>query len=260
MAKSRNCPVVVTLDIETAPIEAYTWGLWEQNVGLDQIKTDWSILSFSAKRLGDKRVFYADTGGRGPKRVRDDSILLGKLWTLLDEADIIVAQNGVAFDIKKINARLLEAGYPPYSPVVVIDTMLAAKRIASFSSNKLAFLSEKLTDTPKFQHKKYPGFSLWLACLKDDPKAWAEMRKYNAIDVIACENLYLKLRPWIPNHPNVAVYSDSSILRCPKCGSPRLRSRGWVRKSGGSYVKYRCGECLGYARGRKVVVKAKGAV
>jgi hypothetical protein len=65
-------PRVLTLDIETAPLESYTWGIWDQNIGLNQIKSEWTILSFSAKWLGEKKVIYGDTGGNGPGLVRND--------------------------------------------------------------------------------------------------------------------------------------------------------------------------------------------
>src|SRR5271155_1389953 len=83
---------IATLDIETSPLESYTWGIWEQNVGLDMIKTEWSILSFSWKWLGEKVAFHS-TGGRGADKVRDDLPLMGDLWKLLNEADLVIAQN-----------------------------------------------------------------------------------------------------------------------------------------------------------------------
>jgi hypothetical protein len=52
------------------------------------------------------------------------------------------------------------------------------------------------------------------------------MRRYNIRDVVALEPLYLKLRPWIEGHPNVAVYSDSDEVACPKCGSTKLKLNG----------------------------------
>ena len=121
-------PKILTLDIETVPLESYTWGIWEQNVGLDMIKTEWSILSFAAKWFDKKRVIYADTMGRGASKVRDDKKLLGQLHALLDEADIVVAQNGVRFDMKKINARLIQHGFGPPSPYRVVDTLSVAKK------------------------------------------------------------------------------------------------------------------------------------
>jgi predicted RNA-binding Zn-ribbon protein involved in translation (DUF1610 family) len=248
----RLAPRIVTLDIETAPLEVSSWGLWEQNIGLEMVGTDWSILSFSAKWLDEKKVIYADTGGRGAKKVRDDSALLQKLWDVLDEADIVVTQNGAAFDIKKINARLIQAGFKPYSPIRVIDTKLVAQKHFGFSSNKLAYMTERLTKTKKLSHKRFPGFSLWSACLKDDSAAWAEMKRYNIVDTLATEELYLVLRPWITGHPNVAVYSDSLDVACPKCGGKDLQARGKARTQTGEYPRYQCKGCGGWARGRTV--------
>ena len=128
-------PKILLADIETSPLESYTWGLWDQNVGLEQIKTEWTILSYAAKWMHQSRVMYRDTGGRGKHKVRDDKPLMGDLWSLLDEADIVVAQNGKRFDCKKINARLIMHGYGPPSPYRVVDTLLVSKKYFAFTSN-----------------------------------------------------------------------------------------------------------------------------
>lgn len=250
MSYDRKTPVIVTLDIETAPLQSYHWGLWDENVGLEQIQNEWTILAFAAKRLGQVHTTYADTGGRGARRVRDDKPLLAALWQVLDAADIVVTQNGKAFDLKKINARLLMNGFPPYSPIRIIDTKLIAKRHFGFTSNKLAWMSQHLTDTPKSSHKRFPGFELWTECLKDNPKAWAEMRKYNIRDVEATEKLYLRLRPWTEGHPNVAAYGDMCKHQCPKCGSTRLQKRGESVTQAGRYHRFQCSECGGWSRAR----------
>ena len=240
----------LVIDIETAPLESYTWGIWDQNVGLDQIKTEWSILSYAAKWVAGKEVFFNHTGGRGAKKVRDDKPLMADLWNMLDTADIVVAQNGARFDIKKINARLVIHGFGPYSPIRVIDTLSVAKKHFGFTSNKLAWMSKYLTETKKSEHKKYPGFELWLECLKDNPKAWGEMRKYNIQDVVATEQLYLKQRPWISNHPNAATFNYSEAPQCPKCSSPRLQARGFSVLQAGKYQRFQCQECGGWSRGK----------
>ena len=243
-------PRIATLDIETSPILAYVWGLFKQFVGLNQIHTDWSILSFSYKWLGQKKVIHHNTGGRGPGKVRDDRQLLKLLWKVLDDADIIIAQNGVKFDIKKINARFLENDMPPPSPFKVVDTMLEARKIACFTSNKLAWLSDVLTDTPKSEHKKFPGFELWTECLADNPAAWAEMKKYNDIDIVATEKVYLHLLPYIVGHPNVAAYNDAEVVQCPKCGSDKMQNRGVTVTQTGRYQRLQCQGCGGWARSR----------
>ena len=194
------------IDIETSPIEGYVWGTWKQNLSVDQIKTDWSILSYAAKWAGESKVFYNDTGGRGVKKVRDDSILLPEIWRLLDEARYIVAQNGNAFDVKKINWRLAECGFRPYSQIRVYDTLLASRRLFKATSHKLAWISEKLTDTPKSAHKQFPGWDLWLECLKDNPKAWTEMKKYNIQDIRATEKVWNRQRPWVHNRAMLGTY------------------------------------------------------
>ena len=245
---------VLVLDIETAPIESYTWGLWDQNVAVEQIKSEWSIISFAAKWLGQSKIIYHDTGGKGAKHVRDDKSLLAVLWCLLHKADIVVAQNGTSFDIKKINARLLMRGYTPYAPIRVVDTLTAAKRYFAFTSNKLAWLSQHLTDAPKSNHGKFPGFTLWVECMKDNPAAWKEMKKYNIQDVVATEKLYKKLRPWIVNHPNMATYHSGDVTRCPKCGSEHITKQGSRTTQSGAYQQYRCRTCLGWSRGKTMLL------
>jgi predicted RNA-binding Zn-ribbon protein involved in translation (DUF1610 family) len=243
-------PKILTLDIETAPLRSYHWGLWDQNIGLDMIETEWSILSYAAKWLGEKRILYKDTGGRGKAKVRDDKELLEDLWNLLDTADIVVAQNGQRFDLKRINARLIMHGFTPYSPVRVVDTLVAAKRHFGFTSNKLAWTSLHLTDSPKSDHKKFPGFELWKECLADNPLAWKEMRKYNPQDVIATEKLYLKLLPWITSHPNRGAYNNSTAHQCPKCESTHVQARGQAVLQQGRYQRYQCQDCGGWSRGK----------
>jgi len=241
-------PKVVTLDIETSPIVAYVWSLFKVNVGLNQILTDWSILSFSHKWLHAKRVHYADVSQQSD--LRDDSALLSLLWHVLDEADIVVAQNGLAFDVKKINARFLQMGWQPPRPFKVVDTLLMAKQIAKFTSNRQDWLSQVLTDQPKEHHNEFPGMELWNECLKGNPKAWACMKKYNKRDITGCEKMYLAMRPYYVGHPNVAAYYDDDAMRCPKCGSIHQRDAGPVYTQTGQYTRYQCIDCGGFSRSR----------
>lgn len=246
-------PNIITLDVETAPLEVYCWKLWELNIGLNQIVTEWSILSFAVKRLGSRYVEYHDN--RTQKNVRDDYELMQRLWQILDEADIVIAQNGKQFDLKRINARFAMLDFPPPSPVRVVDTVLEARRVFGFTSNKLEWLSKHLTTTKKQQHRKFPGFELWTECLKRNPEAWEEMRTYNIADVQATEELYLKLRPWIDRHPNVAAYNlEDASPACPRCGSKDVQSRGSAYTSSGVFKRLRCNKCFGWSRTRESVL------
>jgi len=244
----RRKPRIKTLDIETSPITAYVWGTFKQNIGLNQIVQEWTILSYCVKDLGVKRVRYEDTSGKA--NPRDDYDLCVKLHAELTDCDIVIAQNGVAFDLKKVNARFIEHGLAPVAPIKCIDTMLVAKQVARFTSNKLEWLSKHLTDTPKYAHSKFPGMELWTECLKGNRAAWREMKKYNCIDVPATEELYLKLRPYMQGHPNLAAYYDDEHTRCPRCASVNVTAIGQAYTQTGEYTRYQCGDCGGFARSR----------
>lgn len=243
-----TAPKIVTLDIETFPNLVFTWGLFKQMVGVNQIVRDWSIASICWKWLGDKQTHYVDCE-RNPL---DDRDLLDRAWAVLDNADIVIGQNSKHFDIRKLNARFIEAGMRPPSPYKQIDTKVEATKVAMFTSNRLEWLAAHLTNVPKDKHKAFPGFDLWAECLKGNPKAWAAMRKYNPRDVRATEKLYLRLRPWIVGHPNVTIDNADSAGRiaCPKCGSWKVHRRGVTTTNVGVYARYRCSSCGGWSRGR----------
>jgi hypothetical protein len=241
---------ILTLDIETAPFESMHWSLWDQNIGLNQIVKETSLLSFAAKWLDSPSIIYQDTSGRGAKRTRDDKALLIALWKLLDKADIVVAQNGVAFDVKRINARMAVLGMPPYSPIRIIDTKLVAKKHFAFSSNRLEWLAKYLAGQDKYKHSKFEGMELWIECLKDNPAAWLEMKKYNIIDTKLCEKVYLALRPWMDQHPNLGVYTSVQEPVCTKCGSKNVEARGTRALQQGLYQRYFCQDCRGWSRGK----------
>jgi hypothetical protein len=246
-------PRILVIDIETAPLELYGWKLFDENFSLEQLKTDWTILSFAAKWLGKKKVIYMDTGGRGVNRVRDDYKLMKPLWHLLDEADIVIAQNGKKFDCRKINARLIAHGFPPPSPYRVVDTMLVARKYFAFTSQKLKYTSGVLAKhSAKDEHEEFPNFKLWAEVLKDNPKAWRAMKRYNKQDILATEEVYLAMRAWDQGHPNIGTFSAIEEHLCPHCGSDNVIGRnGWREvKNQGVYKRYQCNDCLGWSRGK----------
>jgi hypothetical protein len=238
------------LDIETAPVLANVWRLFKENVGLNQIRGDWHLLSFSAKWLGTKKrdVMYYDQSAEAD--IEDDAGLLLLLWQLLDEADFVVAHNGRKFDLKKINARFIVHGFPPPSPYTIIDTLEIAKGHFAFTSNRLAYLTDTLCTTKKSAHAQFPGFELWKECLAGNPKAWKEMRDYNIDDVLSLEELYLLLRPWDTKHPSVTVVADDERMACPKCGSHHIIQKGYRHTIVGMYPRFQCQGCFGWSRGR----------
>lgn len=233
-------PRVLLLDIETSPILADVWNIWQQNVGLNQIKRDWNIIAWCAKWLGDKKLYYQDQ--RKSKDFTQDRKLLKGIWKLMNEADIIITQNGDQFDIKKLNSRFLINGYKPPSSYKSIDTKKIAKRKFGFTSNRLEYMTEILgTKFKKSKHKKFPGHELWSECLKGNQQAWKEMEQYNKMDVLALEQVYLKFRPW-DRSLNPSLYDDDSANIC-SCGSKQFIKKGYGYTSVGKFQRYLCKSC-----------------
>ncbi len=198
-------------------------------------------MSYSAKWADNKKIIYSDQ--RAVKNIEDDKALLKEIWTLLDEADIVVGQNVKRFDIKKINSRFLEHEMPPPSSYRVIDTLSIAKKNFALTSNKLEYMSNQFNEKyKKLSHKKFPGFSLWTACLAGNQDAWIEMEKYNKYDVLSLEELYNKLAPW-DNSINFGVYDDELEQLC-SCGSENeLEKKGFAYTASGKFQRYRCVDC-----------------
>jgi DNA polymerase III epsilon subunit-like protein len=236
----KNSPKVLFIDIETCPIEAHVWSLWENNVSLNQIMKDWSVLSWAAKWQGQAKVMYADV--RSQKNKRDDSKVIKGIWELMDEADIIVGQNSKSFDVKKLNARFIINGMKPPSSYRQLDTKVMAKKVFGFTSNRLEYMADKLcTKYKKLKHKNFAGHEMWVECLKGNPKAWQEMEKYNKHDVLALEELYNKLIAW-DNTINFNVYHKNHSAICT-CGSENIRKNGKQYTNGGSYDRFKCSDC-----------------
>jgi len=233
-------PKILFLDIETAPIMASIWQLWEQNVSLDMVEKDWYVLAFSCKWADSKKIIYMDQ--RNSKNIENDRKLLKVLWKLMDQADFIVGQNSNKFDIKKLNARFILNGFPPPSNYSKIDTKVIASKHFAFTSNKLAYLSENLNiKYKKLDHKKFPGIELWKECIKGNLKAWKEMERYNKHDVLALEELYHKLAPWESSIDFNAFYNDD-LFRC-SCGSTHLNKHSIKTTRIGRFQRYQCQEC-----------------
>lgn len=240
MSQKSNGPKVLLFDIETAPMLVYAWSLWDESIAPNQIVEDWAVLSWSAKWLDAKEVMYMDN--RNAKYPREDKKILRELWRLLDEADIVVTQNGKQFDEKKLNARFVIHGMPRPSSYRHIDTKQIAKQKFGFTSNRLEYMAEKLNKKYfKEKHAKFQGMELWKECLKGNLQAWKEMEKYNKHDVLALEELFKTLAPW-SNTVNFSVYHERPTNVC-SCGSSSYVRNGYFYTNRGKYQRFKCSDC-----------------
>lgn len=233
-------PKILFLDIETSPLVAYVWGLFDQSVAINQIKEDWFVLSWAAKWAHADKIFYRDQ--RAARALANDKDILTGIHALLDEADIVVTQNGSNFDIKRLNARFIIHGLEPPSSFKHVDTLKIARKHFGFTSNKLEFLSDKVNKVyKKSRHERFHGFELWRECLAGNQAAWREMEEYNKRDILALEELYYRLIPWA-KAPNFSLYRDDGKDECT-CGSTTFRKKGFALTETGRFQRYKCTAC-----------------
>ena len=229
---------ILALDIETSPNIAYTWGLWNQNVGLTQVVATSEVMCFAARYLGEKKMHFHSTHKDGKEA------MVKAAHALLDEADVVMSYNGRKFDMPHLNREFVELGLNPPSPYHQIDLYTTARRAFRFQSNKLEHVSKQLGLDGKIKHE---GFDLWKSCMAGDDAAWKRMERYNRRDVQLLEELYEILKPWVPNHPNVALHNDSDGS-CPRCGGSRLQRRGSAFTKVSEYQRYQCLDCGGWSQ------------
>lgn len=252
-----NAPKILFFDIETTPMVSYTWGRWQQNVSLEQTIQESYMLCWSASWMGSDEVF-GDCLTPDESIEGDDSRIIKSLWKNVDEADILVAYNGVDFDVKKINGMFFTHGLNPPTPYKVVDPCRVARAKFGFSSNKMDALAKYL----RIPVKMGTDFSLWKACMNGSKKALDYMFEYNKKDVEILKQIYLKMLPYITNHPNVCNYIDGN-MSCTHCGEIHNFEKidnHYYYTDVNKYQIYRCLTCGSIFRDRYSIRETKPKV
>lgn len=238
---------ILLIDIETSPNQAFVWGIWDQNISLDQMIASSSTLCYSAKWLGEKKMYFDSVHRSSAKK------MLAGIHRMLAEADAVVTYNGRKFDLPTLNKEFAIHRMPPPAPYQQVDLLLVARSKFRFPSNKLDYVTQALGLGHKVRH---PGFKLWVDCMSGDADAWRVMERYNKKDVVLLESLYRRVLPWIDRHPSHAAHDD--IQSCPKCGSESFQHRGFFHTTVLKYRRYRCNDCHGWFRGNKTASTHRG--
>lgn len=244
--KSESMPKILIFDIETAPMSAYVWKRYKENISLEQTISESFMLCWSAKWLYEEEFFGECLT---PEEVvgENDQRIVKALYDLVSQADILVAYNGRNFDIPYMNQRFLIYGYSPYAPVHIVDPYETAKSVFRFSSNKMDNIATELG----LQNKLKTDFSLWKGCMNGNKEDLKNMLEYNMQDVEVLEEIYCAMLPWLKNHPNISNYLDNKHT-CVKCGSDKLEKLDrYFYTPSGKYELFRCKTCGAIFRGKK---------
>jgi len=246
------------LDIEILPAEYYAWSPLPLRFLSPELQIkDWSVACWAAKWLFEPEIMGQAVSPEDAER-REDGSILKKMWELVDEANIVVTQNGTKFDLPSLNTRWALCGYKPPSSYRNVDTLLVAQRKFRFTYNRLDELGEKFG----IGRKSKMEFQDWRNCLegsrKDRQAALDKMLEYCKRDVAPLlEDVYLYMLPWIDNHPNMNIFSDTDDERCRNCGSEILWTEEYQTPQG-LWEGWRCQSCGAIGRGHGKARKIKG--
>lgn len=225
---------ILVLDIEISPVLATVWGLWNVNVGINQIVGNSEVLCWSAKWLGEDTTYFSSVKLTNRKK------MLKEIYKLLEDADAVVTYNGKSFDLKILNREFALMSWPRPSPYKNIDMLQVVRTQFRFTSNKLGYIGPQFGLGEKAPHA---GHKLWLDCMnpksEDYAESWKVMEEYNIQDVLLLESLYQRLRGWVPNHPSHSALENDHV--CPNCGEyGYLQKRGTAITTTLSYQRWQC--------------------
>lgn len=231
-------PKILIFDIETTPEIVYSWGRWKQNTGVRQVLQRSYMLCWAAKWLEDNGTYrdYLTFYKEYAEDPSNDFKIVKSIWDMLDSADVVVAHNGIKFDLAYLNSRFAyhQLGMP--SPFKVVDTLKVAKKYFRFPANSLAELAEYLGVEDK---KGKTDFDLWKGCMDGDVEAWETMVEYNVQDVQVLEQVYIRLRDYDKSHPNLGLYYSDDCIRDPVTGSVDVVENGFAYTAQSVFPAYK---------------------
>lgn len=134
-------------------------------------------------RLDDRKYFEVDAA--------NDSKLAVAVRDELEKFDVVIAHNGILFDRKFLNARLLKVGERPLKPIFFVDTMWIV-RTHMRTSSKLDNLQQYL-GLP--DEKTKITWDDWQRGVARDRRALDTISKHCIQDVKVLEQAYWRLLP-----------------------------------------------------------------
>jgi len=230
----------IVLDIEISPHLTYTYDTYEADV-VKMVKPQF-LLSFAYKELGSKKVTVValpDFKNHYKRKPHSDQLLCKELARVLSDAQVVIGHNFRKFDMRKINARFLYWGMKSPPQVQIIDTLLLYRKVADCPGNSMAKLSSFFGLD---EQKLHFGIDDWIKCIDGDMDTWKREKEYQVRDINVNEQLYYRLRSYIPNHPH--LHPDTSKVVCHACRSNRLRPKGYrYYPRGGRKRRFMCRDC-----------------
>jgi hypothetical protein len=92
---------------------------------------------------------------------------------------------------------------------------------------------------------KATSIGLWHRCMADDVPSLDYMLEYCDQDIEVLEKVYLAVRHWDKNNPNLALHYEDNKPRCNGCGSTDLHhlENKTFNTTLSKFSVLRCGNC-----------------
>lgn len=249
-------PVVGIFDLETLPlkIEGHLWGIREQYIPHTMIKDSWRMLGWAGRYLNNGKI-YSDIMTPKEALNRDSSRVVRSARDFMDSLDIVIWHNGNDFDGKILNS---EMAYYRLNPLHYrsIDTLQLIRSTFKLPSYKLDFVNDYFGVTRKVHND---GQVLWDNCVKGDKKSLKEMEIYNQGDIVANEDLFWTIQPYVKGLPNFSTYKTEITKKECNCGGSFVidKKHPYWHTNLAKYERFVCSKCGAVTRGRKTVLDKK---
>ena len=203
------------------------------------LKADFgTMLAFGYKWSGDEGpTVLSITDYKGWKKdPTDDGKLCRDASKLLEEADMFVTYFGKGFDVKFLNAKMLEHGLPIVPNTAHVDLFYVVKANLALSRKSLGnvgyFLNLNAEKTPVEGR-------IWKKAMVGDADSIDYIVEHCAADVNLLEEAYDKLKPLVRQHPRIGT-----IEQCRVCAGNHLQRRGYnVSVLRGPQYRLKCMDC-----------------
>lgn len=208
------------------------------------------ILVFGYKWLGDDRAKYIIASKKDFKKdPLSDASILDQIYSIMNEAEVIVTWYGANHDFPFVTARLAQQGKFLDQQILHIDLQKLARKALPLSSNRL-------NNVAKFFGKELKTSispAIWAKTWMGDYDALVEMADYCVQDVEVLSQLYDSLKVLGNKMPHFGV--DQGLDKhksCRHCGSQKLIGNGRRVTKSRTYSRLRCPDCGGGQIGEPV--------
>lgn len=201
------------------------------------LKADFAYLLCAAfKPLGGKPKLFSLRDYNTENIFKAEKALVKDVIDEMNKADVLISYFGTRYDHPFMNTKALEYGLEFPNPNPRIDVFFTAKSNLNLSRKSM----QNVAYMANASHEKSPvEGKIWKAAMAGDVKAMRWIEKHNIADVQVLEDVYIRLRPLMRQHPRIAPKD-----LCRTCGSDKVQRRGYnVSRLLGPQYRIKCNKC-----------------